>query len=201
MSRSAARPLVYLVATTVDGLIADEDGSVDAFPANLDTFREIFDRYPETCPVHLRAHFGVTEERRTFDAVVMGARTHQPALDAGLTSAYPHLDQYVITNRRDLPTDDTVTTWSGDPVELVRDLKRRPGLGIWLCGGDDLAAQLAPEIDELHLKVNPVVLGRGTPLFRSDVDLPLTFVSSEVLSGGTVRTVYRRRAADVPTPA
>ena len=29
---------------------------------------------------------------RHFDTVVMGANTHRPALQAGLTSAYPHLD-------------------------------------------------------------------------------------------------------------
>ena len=34
----------------------------------------------------------------------MGARTHQPAFDAGLTSAYPHLRQYVVTHH-DLPSE------------------------------------------------------------------------------------------------
>ncbi|MGF1647131.1 MAG: dihydrofolate reductase family protein [Kineosporiaceae bacterium] len=195
MTARGTRPLVYLIATTVDGFIADGHGSADGFPQHLDTLRELFARYPETCPAHLRAHFGVTEERRTFDTVVMGARTHQPALDAGLTSAYPHLDQHVVTHRRDLPADDTVRAWSGDPVELVRDLKARPGRGIWLCGGADLAAQLAPEIDELHVKVYPVVFGHGIPLFRSVVDLPLALVSSEAWPGGVVLNVYRRAPA------
>jgi dihydrofolate reductase len=35
-----------------------------------------------------------------------------------------------------------------------------------LCGGARLAGALYDEIDELVLKVNPVVLGTGTPLFR-----------------------------------
>jgi dihydrofolate reductase len=51
----------------------------------------------------------------------------------------------------------------------VRSLKAEPGSGIWLCGGGRLAAALADEVDRLVLKVNPVVLGSGTPLFDGRV--------------------------------
>ncbi|MFD5744776.1 dihydrofolate reductase family protein [Streptomyces massasporeus] len=54
---------------------------------------------------------------------------------------------------------------SGDPLEFVRMLKRQDGLGIWLCGGGKVAAALREEIDELIVKINPVVIGSGVPLF------------------------------------
>lgn len=50
-----------------------------------------------------------------------------------------------------------------DPLEDVRRLE--DGLIIWLCRGSALASALLPEIDRLFLKVSPVVLGRGLPLF------------------------------------
>ena len=64
-----------------------------------------------------------------------------------------------------------------DPVDLVRDLKQEDGLGIWLCGGARLAGALSDEIDELIVKINPVVLGAGMNVFagvRGPVRLALT---------------------------
>ena len=159
------RRLVYYVAVSVDGFIADARGGVEDFPVDPATLTALFAEYPETCPAHLREMVGVDAPARHFDTVVMGRRTHQPALDAGLTSAYPHLRQYVVTRRGDLPPDPTVTVVEDDPAGAVRALKAEDGLDVWLCGGGDLAGQLADEVDELHLKVNPVTLGSGVPLF------------------------------------
>ena len=39
---------------------------------------------------------------------------------------------------------------------------------MWLCGGGHLAGQLVDEMDELFLKVYPVVLGRGIGLFAPE---------------------------------
>lgn len=124
----------------------------------------------------------------------MGYNTHRPALDAGMTSAYPHLAQYVLTHRTDLPADPTMTIVHEDPVRLVRELKRQPGRDIWLCGGADLAAQLVDEIDEYHLKVNPVLIGAGIPLLaRATPPLQLELNGTRVLSAGVQLNIYRRK--------
>jgi dihydrofolate reductase len=141
----------------------------------------------------VREALGVTAPPRHFDTVVMGRNTHQPALDAGLTSAYPHLDGYVVTHRRDLPADPSVTFVHEPPVRLVRELKRRHGSDIWLCGGSDLAGQLVDEIDELHLKVYPVLVGEGIPLVGRQV-APIQWVlqSSQALPSGVQINRYAR---------
>ncbi|NNG20099.1 dihydrofolate reductase [Naumannella sp. ID2617S] len=157
------RSLIYLIAVSLDGYIADAAGEWSSFDSSPELLADLFTEYPETCPVQAREALGVTAPPRHFDTVIMGARTHRPALDAGLTSAYPHLRQYVVTHRTDLPNDPTLRTTT-DPVGLVRELKSQPGKNLWLCGGGDLAGQLVDEIDEFHLKVNPVLLGSGTPL-------------------------------------
>lgn len=187
------RSLIYLVAVSADGFIADADGGAGGFPQDPSTLAAIFERYPETCPAHLRQALGVTAPARRFDTVLMGARTHQPALDAGLTSAYPHLRQYVVTHRHDLPADESVTVVRDDPAAVVADLKRDDGLDIWLCGGADLAGQLADEIDELHLKVYPVLFGSGIPLVRSDALRQLELLGSEQLPAGVLLNRYGLR--------
>lgn len=191
------RKLVYFVATSIDGFIAGSDGSTDGFPLNPETLSAIFTEYPETCPAHLRDALGVSGEPRHFDTVLLGARTHEPALQAGLTSAYPHLRQYVVTHRSDLPRDPTVTVVSVDPLTLVRELKQEEGLDIWLCGGGNLAAQLLDEIDEYHVKVNPVLLGSGVPMVEGSATapLPLGLRSSTTLPGGTLLNVHDAASA------
>ena len=87
----------------------------------------------------------------------------------------------------------TVTVVADDPTGLVRRLKAEDGLDIWPCGGGDLAGQLVDEIDELHLKVNPVLLGDGVPLVRH-LRGTRTFelASSRTLPGGVQLSTYRR---------
>lgn len=184
------RKLIYLVGVSVDGYIAAPDGSADGFPMDPDVLQRVFAEYPETCPSHLREALAVTADARHFDTVVMGYRTHAPALDAGLTSAYPHLDQYVVTHRQDLPRDPKVTIVHDDPVAMVQDLKRQDGKDIWLCGGADLAGQLIDEVDELHLKVYPVLFGSGIPLVAGTMTLPVRLQSSQSLGSGVLLSIY-----------
>ncbi len=186
------RKLIYFVGVSADGWIAADDGSADGFPLDPEVLGRIFTEYPETCPAHLRDALGVTDDPRHFDTVVMGYRTHAPALEAGLTSAYPHLLQYVVTHRRDLPPDPRLTVVHDDPVALVRDLKAQDGLDIWLCGGANLAGQLVDEVDELHLKVYPVIFGSGVPLVTGSMTWPMKLLTSTPLGAGTLLNTYAR---------
>lgn len=189
------RSLVYLVATSIDGFIAAPSGDFDAFPQEPATLSALFELYPETCPTHLRAHFAIAGPPKRFDTVIMGARTHQPALDAGLTSAYPHLEQHVATHR-DLPEDPSVHPFSGDAAEYVQELKAQKGRDIWLCGGADLAAQLAGLVDEVHVKVYPVLFGDGLHLMNAGFEpRPLALMNSQRLPGDLLVNTYRRLPA------
>ncbi len=189
------RELVYYIATSVDGFIADPSGDFSRFPVHPETLAKLFGRYPETCPTHVRKALGVTEEPRRFDTVLMGRRTHAPAIDAGLLNgAYPHLRQVVVTHS-DLPESPGVDVIRGDIATQIAELKSEPGLDIWLCGGGDLAGQLVDLIDEIQLKVNPVLLGGGIPLFGGGVQpRDLQAIGVEPLPGGVSLATYRNGA-------
>jgi dihydrofolate reductase len=160
------RKLVYYVGTSIDGYIAGPGAEVDFYPVSDQMAAWINARYPETVPTHIRRLAGLDgEPNRTFDTLVMGRGTYEPALEVRITSPYAHLRQYVVS--RTLKIDDpTVEVESGDPIELVRRLKAEDtGMDVYLAGGGRLAACLLPEIDEIVVKCYPVVAGTGIPMF------------------------------------
>lgn len=163
------RDVVYYVATSVDGFIAREDGDFSEFPWDDEFGSYLLEHFPETFPTHLRRD---EASNRRFDTVLMGRATYQVGQREGITSPYPTLKQYLFSRTLDRSPDDAVTLVGTDTLERVRELKRTDGKAIWLCGGSVLAGALhtAGLIDELILKVNPIVFGRGMPLFGQAVD-------------------------------
>jgi dihydrofolate reductase len=160
------RELVYFVATSIDGYIATAGGDYTPLLMKGDSLTALIERYPEILPAQAREALGIDAPNETFDTVLMGARTYQ--VPGARPSPYPHLRQVVVSRSVvDVPADVTVV--AGDVVQRVRELKQERGASIWLCGGGTLAAQLLPEIDRLMLKVTPVVLGHGLPLFHGEV--------------------------------
>ncbi|MFD8598007.1 dihydrofolate reductase family protein [Kitasatospora sp. NPDC059646] len=195
------RTLTYYVATTLDGFIAGPEGGDPSGPAGgffdvtPDYLEHVVTHYPETLPGPARELLGVTAPGTRFDTVLEGRRSYQLGLDAGLADAYPHLRHYVFSRTLTARPDAAVEVVATDPVEKVRELKAQQGGGIWLVGGGELAGALYPEIDELVLKVNPVVIGSGIPLFagRAGAD-PRAFRLTEhtVLPGGVMFLGYTR---------
>ncbi len=196
------RKLVYYVAVTLDGHIAGPGGEYDFFPLGDEQQAAAYSSwtntlYPETVPTAMRAAVGLTDAaNRRFDTVVMGRGTYRPALDAGITSPYAHLRQYVVSSSLKPDTDPAVTVVPHDPLTLVRELKQEETaeLDIWLCGGGKLAGTLLPEIDELLIKSYPVVVGAGIPAFDGAFD-PTVFDAAErtAFPNGVTLTRFVRR--------
>lgn len=187
------RKLTYYIATSLDGFIAGPGGEFDFFTFDGDFAAAILADFPETLPGPARGQLGLTDvPNKRFDTVVMGRGTYEPGLRAGLPSPYPQLRQYVFS-RTLTGTDPDVEISADDPVEVVRRLKQEDGLGIWLCGGGKLAAQLRDEIDELILKINPVVLGAGIPLFADEFrPARLRLVETRTFETGIIMAIYAR---------
>lgn len=186
------RKLIYYVACTVDGFIARADGAFDCFLTEGEHFADLFASFPETVPSHLREALGVHAENRHFDAVLMGRMTYEVGVKLGVTSPYPQMKQYLFSRSMKESPDAAVELVHGDAAEKVRELKQEPGKDIWLCGGGELATQLFPEIDELILKVNPVVIGAGIPLFRGEVKTTALEVTESKSYSNGFRIVHYR---------
>jgi dihydrofolate reductase len=188
------RKLVYYVACTADGFIARKDGSFDCFLMEGEHYADLIASFPETVPSHLRDHLGVRAANQHFDAVLMGRATYEVGTALGVTNPYPHLKQYLFSRSLESSPDPDVEHVSTDALLKVRELKREPGKDIWLCGGGKLAADLFAEIDELILKVNPIVIGKGIPLFSREVKpTVLELVESKRYRNGFMMNTYNVR--------
>ena len=162
------RKLTYLIATSADGFVSRSDGSLDDFSFDGEHVQDLLEEYPETIPTHLRSQIAVSTELRHFDTVLMGRATYEVGSLAGFTAPYRHLQQYLFSSRLSSSPDDSVNLVSSQAGEVVRQLKSRDGLGIWLCGGPVLAASLIDQIDEVILKVNPFLMGQGKSIFSAN---------------------------------
>jgi len=82
----------------------------------------------------------------------------------------------------------------GDTIEEVTKLKMQPGKNLSM-GGADLAATFIRHglIDEYHLYIHPVVLGRGTPAFPAlDDPIQLQLFETRRFASGVMLLRYRR---------
>jgi dihydrofolate reductase len=171
------RKLKYYVASTVDGFIGHEDGSVGGFLEHGD---------------HVA---GYLESLKTwFDVVLMGRKTYEFGVQYGVTNPYPWMRQYVISRTMKESPDENVELVSENIVELVKTLKSESGKDIYLCGGAELATMLFDEklIDDVILKLNPVLFGSGISLLsRSAKPIDLELTGSKVYDNGVLLLQYR----------
>lgn len=161
------RRLVYYVATSADGFIAGPAGQFDFFPMQGDHITAQLEELPETMPAHVRAAIGLPSRPQRFDTVLMGRKTLEPARAAGIVEPYAPLETIVFSRSEPAVQHGSLRVTGEEPLRVVRELKGRRGRDLWLCGGAQLAGALLPEIDELVLKVNPVLAGDGIRLFDS----------------------------------
>jgi len=171
------RRLIYQVACSADGFIAHRDGSLDGFPDgdHVADFLRTYD---------------------WFDTVLMGRKTYEVALREGVTNPYPQMRQYLFSRTMQQTPDENVHLISDDAQQLVMRLKQEDGKAIWLCGGAELAGTIfcAGLIDEVILKVNPLLLGAGIPQFAGAIgQTRLHLTECKRYESGVVRLRY-----DVP---
>ncbi|MFB7249695.1 dihydrofolate reductase family protein [Microbacterium sp. NPDC056234] len=186
------RELTYYVAVTLDGFIAGPNGEFDFLLAEGDHRDAINARFNQTIPTQINEALGIPTDGELFDTVLMGWNTYAVGLPS-MPSPYRHLRQVVFTSRAPEPVDGVEFT-DRDPVDVVRELKSEEGKGIWLCGGGALAAALADEIDRLVLKINPVLIGDGIPLFgrRGYAPEALARTDTTAFESGVVLAEYAR---------
>ncbi|MFI6047188.1 dihydrofolate reductase family protein [Nocardia sp. NPDC051321] len=115
--------------------------------------------------------------------------------DAGMAKSMGDARKIVVSHQDlDLPWRNSEVL-KGDLVEAVTALKNEPGGDIGMSGSVSIVRQLlrAGLLDELHLLVHPIAVGKGLRLFdENDATLPLRLLSSETFTTGVLHLVYTK---------
>jgi dihydrofolate reductase len=139
--------------------------------------------------------------RKTYDSFA-GAWPEREAAgeeDAQFAKALGDMRKIVASNQKLEFTWRNSEQLHGDLVETVRALKDDPSSGhIALSGSVSVVRQLLPArlIDELHLFVHPIAVGKGMRLFEDGGPaVPLKLISSQTFATGVLHLVYGPDAA------
>lgn len=158
------KKIIYYVAISLDGFISGAHGDCSAFKAD----GEGVDKY--------------LSDLKDFETVIMGRHTYEFGYAFGLKpgqQAYPHMQHHIFSSTLTFKDhSDQVQIHTCD-LSVIDDLKKTSKTDIYLCGGGQFAGWLLDNdrIDVLKVKINPLILGEGIPLFGSSkkvVQLRLT---------------------------
>lgn len=141
------------IASSIDGLIADEQGGV----AWLDDYMQEGEDY------------GMGEFFKTVDKCIMGSKSYEQTLSFNYW--YEGMEGYVFTTRNLRKVEGAkINFCQGDPADLVKKLRSNEK-DIWLIGGASLITPFINQnlLNEMVITVVPKILGKGIPLFQ-DID-------------------------------
>ena len=171
------RKVIAYIATSLDGFIARPDDDVSW----LDPFNAGGEDY------------GFAEFLKTAGTAVMGARTYEQSLihPERLLSG---VKNYVLTSRFLPPAPGSeVVFWHGPLTGLVRKIRAESKKDIYIVGGGRVISRFLDEglIDEFHVVVNPVALGKGKSMFDGlKKKLTLRLTDTRTFDNGSVLLSY-----------
>jgi dihydrofolate reductase len=173
------RKVILGLAVSLDGYIARENGDVDWL--KMEDLTE--------AAIEMKEFFA------SIDTIFFGRKTFSKGEEmGGDINMYGKVMNYVFSRTPRRSEIKNLVFVSENIGEFVEDLKRQDGENILLMGGGDLAKTFFEEglIDELIIGVQPVILGKGIPLFLPhDRQTELERFDVKTRNSGTVQISYR----------
>lgn len=137
----------------------------------------------------------------SVDAIIYGRITYEmmagfwPYAPGDFAARTNELQKYVATGTL---TETPWGTWnnarpiSGNLAEEIERLKKEPGKDMVIYGSGSIVRELTEHglIDEYRLIVNPVVLGKGKPLFGSSDRIKLNLQEAKAFPSGVIALTY-----------
>lgn len=175
------RKVVAYIAMSLDGYVANVDGSVDWLAG---------DGSDET---NVGSYVDFVE---TVDTVILGYTTYHQITHELSKDKWPYEGKhtYVLTSKS-LEDKKDISFINEDLEKLINELKKSEGSTIWVCGGASVINQFHKSklIDEYIISIIPTLLGDGIKLFqKNDFSMSLELISTKSYNG-IVDLNYRLR--------
>lgn len=186
------RDLILFVDLTVDGFMAGPNNDLSVMVEDEDLHRTT------TAEMMERADT-IIVGRKTF----LDMATYWPTAPGPLAQWMNATPKVVLSNTlKDGSAWQNATVASDDAVAEAQRLKALPGKALVVFGGVQTVRSLvrAGLVDEFWLKVSPVVVGQGGPVF-ADLSAPMSLKLQSVRSfpSGVVALIYKKPVADSQT--
>ncbi|AFY70244.1 bifunctional deaminase-reductase domain protein [Thalassoporum mexicanum PCC 7367] len=169
------------IATSLDGFIAREDGSIDWLNVANAVVPE-----GEDC--------GYASFMDSVDVLVMGRNSYEKVLSFG---AWPYQDKQVIvlsSRALEIPNDlsSNVVHSAETPAALHQRLANQGFKHIYIDGGITIQRFLAAGlIDDITITVIPMLIGQGKSLFGElEQDILLKHIKTKAYDFGFVQSTY-----------
>jgi dihydrofolate reductase len=176
--------IVY-IATSMDGFISSEDGSLD---------------WLECVPNPEGSDLGFGDFIADIDALIMGRKTFETIVGFDLGWHYPVPGIVLSTTMQTIPAEfrGSVELAAGAPEDIVALTASKGFRRLYIDGGNTIQRFLQADlIDELIVSQLPILLGGGERLFgRLSSPLNFELVDTQVLLGQIVKQHYRREPSD-----
>jgi len=137
---------------------------------------------------------GFYDHSKEAGNIVMGKNTYLAASKSGYFP-FPDALNIVMTHESIENTwGDRVMITDGSPSEIAKTLEEKGFETLFLAGGGLMNSSFvnAGLIDEIYLDIEPLVFGRGIPIFaHADFELDLELIETKKLNKDTVQVHYR----------
>ena len=180
--------LIYSALTSIDGYVADESGNFAwAEPdAEVHTFVNDLMR-PIGTHLYGRRMYEVLVAWESDDLLV-----DQPPVIHDFARTWRAADKVVYSRSLESVSSARTRIEHDFDADAIRKLKATAERDV-LIGGPELAAEAlrAGLVDEIHLFLNPIVIGAGNPALPDDMRLPLELLEEQRFASGVVYLRYR----------
>ncbi len=178
--------LVLFNLMTLDGFFAGPNGEIDWH--NVDA------EFNDFAVEQLDTAGGLIFGRVTYQMMASYWPTPEAlASDPQVAGKMNEMPKYVFSKTLDRADWNNTRLVTGDATEEAARLKAQPGRDIFIFGSAGLASTFtrAGLIDEYRVIVNPLILGKGQPLFK-DVNrqLDLSLLNVRAFRNGNVLLYY-----------
>ncbi len=178
------RRVILFIAMSLDGYIADEQGSVEWLEQ-----------------IEGEGDNGYNDFIEQVDTIFMGRHTYE--VIQGFDMPFPYQDkQCYVFSRSSQQADEHVTPIQEELTSWVPQQLEQSGKHIWLMGGGQLVHEFLQHhwIDEMIITIAPVMLGSGIPLFREGFPTS-SWIAQKTRSYGQLVTLHYVKPDLLQSPA